>query len=253
MNISKFNIFSILLIALIFLSGCAEKQVSSVKGVVIEDFEIFPKKAFSEEDIGIGLTIKNTGTVDATDITVSLKEDGFTGVADVPITIIEGYKKGTINNNEEFIDWSTKADKNENTFDIKYKPSVKVCYHYQTKAIIKIKSMPLEEYRMLGERGIIPPKYVEIVQTEGPLKMDINTNPIILKKGAGNEVINLNIEILNDGSKYGGCIYDVAGCDNANINKADVTTKIIGTASTDTQTIDFLRGKAIYRVEFNAP
>ncbi|MCK5477179.1 MAG: hypothetical protein KAI55_04625 [Candidatus Aenigmarchaeota archaeon] len=253
MNLSKFIVFSILLFILIFLSGCGDKQISSVKGVIIEDFDIYPKKAYSDEDIGISVLVKNTGTVDATDITVSVKEDGFAGVTDTTISLLEGYKKGTINNNEEFVEWSTQADKNENTFDINYKPSVEVCFHYQTKAIIKIKSMPLEEYRMLGERGIIPSKYVEIVQTEGPLKLNINTNPIILKKGAGNEVINLNIEISNDGSKYGGSIYDAPDCDNADINKADLTTKIIGTASTDTQTIDFLRGKATYSVEFPAP
>ena len=253
MNTKKGVIVLSLLLLVFLINGCAKQTHHPITGVVIDDVQIHPEKSYGGEDVGISVLVKNIGAISADDIEVSLKEDGFSSAGNVYIDYLEGIAKGRISANQDIAEWSVTANENENPFDIKYRPSVKVCYHYQTKAIIKIKSMPLEEYRILQQRGIIPDKYLQVTQTDGPIQMRVNTNPLLLKKGDDDEKISLNIEVVNTGLKYRGSVYNASGCPNTGMNNATITSSIIGTTSADTKDIYFLGGKATYRVDFDAP
>ena len=251
----KKKVFILSILFLLFLiSGCSE-QTHNFSGVVFDEVYISPEKAYGGEDVEISLLLKNIGNVPADDIELSLKGDGFSSPENIHIDYLEGETKGQISANKNSVEWNVVAENNNNLFDdLKYSPSIKACYHYQTKAIIKIKSMPLDEYRILQRRGKIPDKYLHIIQTKGPLQMKISANPIFIKKEGKEEKIKLNIGFINTGFKYGGSIYNNnASCSEKNINKANVTVLLTGTKSVNTGIIDFLRDSATYRVEFDAP
>ncbi|MCK5040166.1 MAG: hypothetical protein KAR87_04320 [Candidatus Aenigmarchaeota archaeon] len=253
MNFRKCLFVSALLLILILSSGCSKEQSNPIDGLIIADFQITPKEAYGGEEVGVYVVVKNTGLVEADDITVSIKEDGFSPLNNKKIDSLDAKKNTGTSLNEELVEWTATANQNNNPFDIYYKPTAKVCGHYQTKAILKIKSMSKEEYQMLKQRGQIPSDYLKFTQTEGPVQIAINTNPVIIKTGAGNEQIKINVELQNNGLKYGGSVYAPNTCLNTNINKATITAKVISTGDEDTKTVDFLRGRATYRVEFDAP
>ncbi|OYT33968.1 MAG: hypothetical protein B6U87_02725 [Candidatus Aenigmarchaeota archaeon ex4484_52] len=217
----------IFFVILIFSSGCT-KQTSSTSGVIIEDAHISPQKAFAEEDLVIYTTLKNTGSVNADNIEITLKKDGFNIVGEETQSkdLLEAEVENQVKNNEAYVEWGAISYENKKPFDIEYNPSIELCYHYKTRAIIKIKSMPIEEYRLMQDRGIVPEKYLEIRQTKGPIQMDISTNSLLIKKQGEEDKITMNIDLVNTGLKKGGFVYS------------------------DSTTIDFLKGKASVRYPF---
>ena len=135
---NKLPFVVILLISILFISGCTKTQSSTSSstggtGVVIEDFSLDSKTSLEPGDtFTITLSLKNVGGVTAKGVYAEL-----INYADLDFVGSNGYKVKLLQdlepNDDDTISWDLKIPDNIQ-LSLTYKPYVRVCYIYSTTA-----------------------------------------------------------------------------------------------------------------------
>lgn len=201
------------LIGLVFLSGClgiggGGKEVSGY-GIEITSFEVFgPPQIYSNDEIDLSLTVKNTGGKPARDVTgylYGLSEDWE--LTDEKKQVADELKgpdeEMDIEGEQDNAIWTLVAPDLPKGLTNTYNPRVRVFYLYSTSASTQVPIITRDEYRKMVREGEKIPKQKVTTVTKGPLGVEITSaNPVIMRGEGEDFRLMVKVTNLNDGSVF---------------------------------------------------
>ncbi len=244
---SRYPFLFALLLPALLVSGCVAPipgvttGTVSGAGVTIEAFEPDFKQIYTGEPVQLQLKVKNTGSVDATDVNVEIfgiewgdPEEGTT----CPLSDSKGKiadkliapdpARGTAGGSQTCI-FTYKGGQVPEGLTLTFNPSVRVRYQYSSETVKTITLLPIAEARRIEQGGQKLPSETTS-STNSPIALTITTKGPIRVFEDGVE-FPIEVQIKNVG---GGVV--ATSTDSKDWNKLDYVIKLPAegvTATTD--------------------
>ena len=215
-----FNNINIYFLAIfIFSSGCLLDPLNTISstgsGIKLESFEFNPKIIDDNMKTTVYLSLKNTGTYDASDVNIIFfglndkewditKSTGTEGSVSLDAPVL--FKKIRAKNKEENIPMQKKninlvlenIQNLERDIIYEYNIIARICYNYHTTSTIKVETITENQFLIMTENNKFRQRPITADTTKGPIYMEvISKQPQVVSTKDNN--IHLKLKITNIG------------------------------------------------------